>query len=43
MELQTNQLVLDGDEEEEKKEVAREVKQIERDLKRAWEGMEKLS
>ena len=36
-----NQLVLDGEEEEEQKELAREVKQIERDLKQAWEGMEK--
>ena len=26
-----------------KKELAREVKQIERDLKQAWEGMEKLN
>ena len=38
-----NQLVLDGEEEEEQKELAREGKQIEGDLKQAWEGMEKLN
>ena len=38
-----NQLILDGEEEEEQKELAKEVKQIERDLKQAWKGMEKLN
>ena len=38
-----NQIVLDGEEEDERKEVAGEVKQIEMNLKQAWEGMEKLN
>ena len=38
-----NQLVLDEEEEDEKKEAAGEVKQIEMNLKQAWEGMEKLN
>ena len=38
-----NQLVLDGEEGEEQKELAREVKQIEMDLEQAREGIEKLN
>ena len=38
-----SQLILDEEEEEEQKELAREVKQIEKDIRRAWEDMEKLN
>ena len=38
-----SQSILDQDEEEEQKELAREAKQIEKDIRRAWEDMEKLN
>ena len=38
-----SQSILDEEEEEEQKELAREVKQIEKDIRRAWEDMEKLN
>ena len=38
-----SQLILDEEEEEEQKELAKEVKQIEKDIRRAWEDMEKLN
>ena len=38
-----SQLILDEEEEEEQKELAKEVKQIEKDIRQAWEDMEKLN